>query len=74
MDEELVTVVETKDFVELNFLLSFLEGGGFEVWQDSRRNIPYAQLIYMLKVRESEAQRALKFLQDLRNSTPDNDV
>ena len=69
MDEELVTIADgAKDDVYL--LLAFLEGNGFEVWQDQRSDFPRYGLVSVLKVKASDAERAMEFIDKIENSVP----
>jgi len=69
MDEELVTIADgAKDDIYL--LLAFLEGNGFEVWQDQRSDFPRSGFVGVLRVRESDVERAREFISNLENSVP----
>ena len=73
MEDKFVTVFETLDTLEVNFFRAFLEDYGFEVQQESLQPIPGIMSPNILQVRESEAAKATKFLDELRQSQLDTE-
>jgi hypothetical protein len=68
MDEEFVTVLDTANGFETEFIKTFLVNNGFEVRESNGTPRPSGVSNKLLQVPVKESERAFQFIENLRNA------